>query len=176
MSVRTLCTAGLTAAAITAPAAHSQTTVDAQASMQGRDGKELGTVKLVNTPHGVLLSLQLHGLPAGVHGVHIHETGRCDAAGGFESAGGHFNPDGREHGFTRAGGPHAGDMTNQAVGQNGTLIVDIFNSLVTLSSGKHSLLDGDSSAIMIHSGADDYSSQPSGSAGDRLACGVIQRP
>jgi superoxide dismutase, Cu-Zn family len=103
----------------------------------------------------------------------VHQTGRCDAPS-FESAGGHYAPMKRQHGFLASGGPHAGDMTNvQVVGS--AVSVQEFNPFVTLSGGEAPLLDQDGSALVIHAKADDYSTQPSGDAGARIACAVVQR-
>jgi Cu-Zn family superoxide dismutase len=134
---------------------------------------EIGTVELTQTPHGVLVRAVVEGLEPGTHGFHIHETGECEPP--FESAGGHFNPTGAEHGFLVAAGPHAGDMVNLNVPEGGGEVVyETLNTMVTLAGGENALLDEDGSAIVVHAGADDYSSQPSGHAGDRLACGVIE--
>ena len=153
----------------------ARTNLNAEARMINAQGKELGVVALRDTLHGVLLQVMLQGLPAGGHAIHLHERGQCDASTQFESAGDHFNPDARAHGLFRADGPHAGDMPNQSVGQDGRLLVNLFNSRITLRSGAASLFDADGSAIVIHSGVDDYTSQPSGSAGTPIACGVIRR-
>ncbi len=138
-------------------------------------GNSIGTATLVETPNGVLIRAELANLPPGIHGFHIHETGACDPEGGFESAGGHYNPTGAEHGFMVEGGPHAGDMANQTVGEDGRLMAQVFNERVSLTGGEAPLLDDDGSAIVIHATADDYMSQPSGAAGDRIACGVIEQ-
>lgn len=138
------------------------------------EGKQIGTATLSQTLNGVLIQTDLRGLPPGEHGFHIHETGKCEANNGFESAGGHFAPRGQQHGFLTAGGPHAGDLPNQIVGQNGRLQADVLAAYVTLEAGRDvSLLDQDGSALVVHSKADDYKSQPSGNAGDRIACAVI---
>jgi Cu-Zn family superoxide dismutase len=137
------------------------------------DGRQVGTGTLIQTDRGVLITANLSGLPAGQHAFHLHETGRCDAPS-FESAGGHYAPMKRRHGFLASGGPHAGDMTNvQVVGS--TVSVQEFNPFVTLSGGEAPLLDQDGSALVIHAKADDYSTQPSGDAGARIACAVVQR-
>ena len=111
----------------------------------------------------------LQGLPPGPHGFHIHETGSCEPP--FESAGGHFNPAGAEHGFHSEAGPHAGDMTNITVAADGTVGVEVLNTFLTLD---RTLFDADGAAIVIHASPDDYRAQPSGHAGDRIACGVIE--
>ncbi len=140
--------------------------------MKGPDGADLGMIEVTSTPLGLLLKANLRGLPDGTHAFHIHEKGVCD--GDFSSAGGHYNPDGKSHGFLAENGPHAGDMTN-FVAANGTAEFEEFNAMVTLAGAKGPLNDADGSAIVIHSGADDYLSQPSGAAGDRIACGVVYK-
>lgn len=136
------------------------------------DGDEIGTVTLTQTPQGVLVKADIEGLPQGLHGFHIHETGACDAADGFKSAGGHYAA-GKSHGFLVEGGPHPGDMPNVAVGADGHLQVEVYNTRISID-GETPILDEDGSALMIHSGPDDYSSQPSGDAGSRIACAVLE--
>jgi len=149
--------------------AYAQT---AKASLKDASGKDVGTVNLTQTPHGVLLKLSLKGIPAGEHAFHIHAVGKCEAP--FESAGPHFNPGNHKHGMM-AGEGHAGDMPNLHVPQSGELTVEVVNEAVTLDKGKpNSLFDSDGSALVIHAKADDYKSDPAGNAGGRIACGVIQ--
>lgn len=147
----------------------------AEAEFVNAKGEKIGSATLTQTPHGVLIQVEIRGLPPGEHAFHIHETGKCDASGQFRSAGGHYAPRGKSHGFMVEDGPHAGDMPNQYVSKDGVLRADVVNPRVTLGSGKASLFDDDGSALVVHAGADDYSSQPSGDAGDRLACAVIER-
>lgn len=145
----------------------------ASAALKGLDGAEHGTISLRQTPHGVLVHAELTGLPPGVHGFHIHTTGACEPP--FQSAGGHFNPSGVKHGILAAEGPHAGDMPNIHVPESGALEIEYLNPMVSLTEGGDGyLLDDDGSAMMIHAGADDYASDPTGNAGDRIACGVIE--
>ena len=148
----------------------------ASAKFVNTDGREIGWAELTNTPHGVLITARLTDLPGGGHGFHIHETGQCNVSDGFESAGGHFAPGGKSHGFSAPAGPHAGDMANQFIQSDGTLRVEVFNPYVTLGSGESSLFDADGSAIVVHANPDDYTSQPSGEAGSRIACAVIEKP
>ncbi len=147
----------------------------AKAEMKDASGKSVGTVEFFQTKKGVRVQADLMGLPQGEHGFHIHETGQCDAPD-FESAGGHFNPSGAQHGSMEAGKHHAGDMPNIDVGSDGKVDVEVLNKMVTTDDkGKNSLFKTDGTAVVIHSDADDYKSQPSGDAGARLACGVIER-
>ena len=165
----------MTAALCLAASAASAQETTATANLKGTDGADHGTVTLVQTANGVLLTAELTGVPAGVRGFHIHETGACDASDGFQSAGGHFAGVSDTHGVLVEGGPHSGDMPNVHVPENGALTVEVLNTLISLEEGGDGyLMDADGAAVMIHSGADDYESQPSGDAGDRIACGVIE--
>lgn len=156
------------APAAASPAADGPITV----AMKGPDGSDMGTVEVTSTPLGVLFKADLSGLPQGTHAFHIHETGKCD--GDFTSAGGHYNPGDNAHGFLAAEGPHAGDMTNFVVpSSDGAAEFEEFNAMVTLAGSDAPLNDADGSALMVHSGADDYISQPTGDAGGRISCGVI---
>ena len=147
--------------------------VTAVANMMGADGKGVGKVSFSQTTEGVLLQAQLQGLKPGLHAVHIHETGKCDGPA-FKSAGAHFNPDNASHGYLVGRESHAGDMPNFTVAKDGTAAVEIMNPDVTLAAGEsESLLGGSGSAVIVHASADDYKSQPSGDAGDPVACGVI---
>ena len=159
-------------ATIAAPAAAQSTSQTAMAEFVGKDGKSNGRAMLTAGKNGVLIEMELTDLPPGKWvALHVHETGRCDPAGGHESAGGHFNPTKAEHGFLAANGPHAGDMPNQYVGQDGVLRAQVFNSMVKLDDSTTGIRGR---ALMIHARSDDNRSQPSGDAGERLACAVIR--
>lgn len=148
----------------------------ARATLLDADGGEVGSVALVETPHGLLIQLDATGLPAGVHGFHLHETGACEAPD-FKSAGGHYAPDGRSHGYLSAEGHHAGDLPNIYVEEGVRTRADVFAAGVTLGGEGESsgLLDDDGAAVVVHATADDYQTDPAGHAGERLACGVIER-
>lgn len=163
----------LTTAALLFAASGAQAQ-SASATLMDTSGKELGKAQLTQTPAGVLVSVKASGIPAGEHAFHIHQTGRCDGSDGFKSAGGHFALD-HQHGYHVEGGPHPGDMPNVSVQDDGMFAVEVMNPMVSLESGaKGYLLDEDGAALVIHAAADDYRSQPSGDAGDRIACGVIK--
>ena len=157
-------------------AGFAQTPQQASATFYNPQGQEIGHATLTQTTSGVLIDIVVSTLADGEHGFHIHETGACDTADGFKSAGGHFEPAEHQHGYMAEHGPHAGDMPNQFVGTDGKLRAHIFNPSVALTDGHASLFDADGSAIIIHADRDDYSSQPTGNAGDRVACAVIEKP
>lgn len=139
-------------------------------------GKRVGMVMLQETPHGVLVTTDVKGLPAGEHGFHFHEKGVCDAKQKFTTAGGHFAAGKPQHGLMVAAGPHGGDMPNAIVGKDGSFKSQLLNTGVTLGAGPKSLADADGSALVIHAKADDYKTQPSGDAGDRIVCAVVAAP
>lgn len=163
------------AAIVALPVASLAQDAAAPVNMINAEENEVGTVTISTTPSGMLhVIVEMTDLPPGAHGFHIHETGQCDPASGFESAGGHY-AGGHEHGVMAEGGPHAGDFPNVHVGQDGVLKAEFFTDRVSLTEdGENPLRDEDGSAVVVHADPDDYSSQPSGEAGDRLACGVIE--
>jgi Cu-Zn family superoxide dismutase len=161
--------AAVVAAALSGPAAAQSAT----AAIKSQDGKDVGTADLTAVPGGVLIKLNLKGLPPGDHAFHVHAVGKCESP--FTSAGGHFNPDNKKHGLMADAGHHAGDMPNLHVPAGGELVVEVLNTEVTLEKGKpNSVFDADGSAVVIHANADDYKTDPTGNAGDRIACGVLQ--
>ncbi|ANT59106.1 superoxide dismutase [Salipiger sp. CCB-MM3] len=142
----------------------------ATAQLSGTDGSAIGTVTVTDTPSGMAhATVELQGLPEGVHGIHIHETGDCSASD-FTSAGGHLAGD-AEHGVMVEGGPHPGDLPNAHVPADGAVTVEAFLPDFDVES---LMMDDDGSAFIVHAGPDDYESQPSGDAGSRLACGVFE--
>ena len=172
MRTRTVLAICLSFAASTFGAESPAAAPSASVELRSTKGDPVGTAVLTETPHGVLVSATLNDLPPGDHAFHIHEHGQCVAP--FESAGGHFNPKGAQHGYLNPKGTHAGDLPNVTVLDDGRAKVELLASGVTLAKGKPgSLLDGDGTALVVHAKADDYKSDPAGNAGDRVACGVI---
>ena len=113
-------------------------------------------------------------LSPGVHAIHVHEAGRCDAPD-FKAAGGHFNPENKKHGIENPEGHHAGDLPNLTVGANGKGTFKTTIPGVTLAGDSAtSLLKVGGTSVVIHEKADDMKTDPAGNAGARLACGVIQ--
>ena len=144
-----------------------------KATLKDAGGKEVGTAQLSQTPHGVLVRLTLKGVPAGEHAFHIHQTGKCEPP--FTTAGGHFNPASKKHGIMAADGPHAGDMPNLHIPADGNLAIEVVNAAVTLDKDKpNSLYKPEGTALIIHAGKDDYKTDPTGDAGGRIACGVVE--
>lgn len=138
------------------------------------ESQPIGEARLRETPSGLVAMVELRDLPPGEHGFHVHETGACVPP--FDSAGGHFNPAGRRHGFAAAGGPHAGDLPNLIVPEGGRVRVQVFIPGATLDEhGSPTLLDADGSALVVHANADDHRTDPAGNAGARIACGVVER-
>ena len=166
------CVAGLLCVAEPTLAAQK---AHAVAHMKALDGSAVGTIDFAQSNRGVLITFDLHGLSPGAHGIHIHTSGNCDAKVKFTSAGPHFSPDPKMHGFLVKGGPHPGDLPNQWAAGDGTLHASTTTNSFSLGNGKKSIFDRDGAAIIVHAKGDDYMSQPAGNSGDRVACGVIMR-
>jgi superoxide dismutase, Cu-Zn family len=147
---------------------------NAHAAIIDATGKSVGTATLTQTPGGVQVTATLTGLPPGTHGIHIHTVGKCDPPG-FTTAGGHFNPDNKQHGMKNPMGAHAGDLPNFDVAADGTANVSLLAAHVTLGEGPNSLFHDGGTALVIHANADDYMTDPSGNSGARIACGVIEK-
>jgi Cu-Zn family superoxide dismutase len=166
-----------TAVAVAActPAARETAIPPAAAVIVMRDagGASLGALRLERTSGGRRITGLLTGLPAGTHGIHFHEVGQCDGPG-FTSAGGHFNPAGKQHGLENPAGPHAGDLPNIIVPASGRVTVDLTTLHVALDVASPAFLfDADGTALVVHANPDDQRTDPSGNSGARIACGVV---
>jgi Cu-Zn family superoxide dismutase len=168
-----LLVAGVVLSAVGVGTAVAQGT-GATAQLQDAEGNAVGTAEFTEVPGGVLVAVRARGLDPGEHGIHLHETGACDDPPAFDSAGGHINPAGAQHGLENPRGPHAGDLPDLSVAADGTAAYEATTDRVTLSgSGAAPLLDGDGSALVVHAAKDDQVTDPTGNSGDRVACGVI---
>ena len=143
----------------------------ARASLLGPDGAPRGFATIAEANGGLAIHVEGLGLPPGVHGLHLHTAGRCEAPG-FQTAGGHWNPAMKQHGHDNPQGAHSGDLPNIQIGSDGRGILDFTTPAATLAE----LLDADGAAVVIHASADDYRTDPSGNSGGRIACGVVERP
>lgn len=131
-----------------------------------------GTLTLRTMGNGVHITGEVGGLkPGDVRGFHIHEKGDCSAADA-SSAGGHFNPASQPHGRSGPGAHHAGDTDNIVADAQGVARIDAHLTGVTLGGGAANDIAG--RAVIVHAAADDYTTQPTGNAGARVACGVIK--
>ena len=146
----------------------------ATARVVNAQGQSVGTANLVQIGDIVRIVFEAKGLPPGQHGVHIHETAKCEAPA-FTTAGGHFNPGNKQHGALNPQGSHAGDLPNLTVEANGTGRLETATKQISLLSGPSWLFDGDGSAIVVHAAPDDFRTDPTGNSGARIACGVITK-
>jgi superoxide dismutase, Cu-Zn family len=139
-------------------------------------GQDAGTATFKTVKKGVKVTLDLKNLPFGDHGVHIHQTPVCDAPD-FKGAGGHFNPDGKKHGYMNDMGHHNGDFPKSvSIGEdhNGTATF-VLDSISLDPSAPNSILANGGTSIVVHEKADDEKTDPSGNSGNRIACGVIKQ-
>ena len=145
------------------------------AELKDAQGKSVGTIVLWDQgSDSIGYELHLHDLPPGEHGLHFHQVPKCEAPD-FKSAGPHFNPENKKHGFDNPEGHHQGDLKNFTVGADGKASGRFEAKGITLGDGPHSLLGNGSVAVVVHAKADDYKTDPSGNSGDRVACGVVAK-
>jgi Cu-Zn family superoxide dismutase len=130
-----------------------------------------GTVNFTQKGEVMLVEAQVKGLTPGLHGFHIHERGNCTAPDA-SSAGGHFNPGGAKHNAPSAENRHAGDLGNLQADAGGTAVYRAEIRGITLDAGERSIIGR---AVIVHEKADDYTTQPTGNAGARVACGLISK-
>ena len=144
----------------------------AGAQISSADGSARATAEVYQVRNLLRVEVQAAGLVPGTYGVHIHQVGRCDGPG-FESAGPHWNPTGRQHGIDNPAGAHKGDLPNLEVSAEGSGLIIFAVEGASLRGGAMPLLDADGAAVVIHARADDNRTDPSGNSGARIACGVI---
>lgn len=169
--LRIFCAGALALAVSTGHAAEQ-----AKAEFLDTEGNKVGTAELKAGPTGTLITLDIDGLAAGTHAIHMHGTGTCeDHNAGFKDSGGHINPGDKQHGLLNPKGPDAGDLPNFRVAEDGNAWAQMFTSRASLDGANGAkILDEDGTALVIHANRDDFKSQPIGGAGDRIACGVIK--
>ena len=129
-----------------------------------------GSVTFTEIEGGVRINAEIHGAAAGTHGFHLHEIGDCSAED-FTSSGGHFNPSETPHGAPTDDERHAGDFGNLEVGDDGMGALQVASTLLAVNDGENGVVGR---AVILHEGEDDLVSQPTGAAGGRIACGVVE--
>lgn len=136
----------------------------------GKDKVEVGQMFLRSVDSGVQVYGKISGLtPNKVYALHIHELGSCDQMG--KLAGGHFNPNLTDHGDPNNPNSHAGDLPNIQADKDGVASINYVNTKISTTPNVDNSVFNRS--FVLHAGADDYTTQPSGGSGDRIACGVI---
>lgn len=132
----------------------------------------MGKVSFTALDHGVRVKGEVRGFAPGTeHGFHIHEKGDCGDNG--NASGGHFNPTGGTHGKFAAPGSHAGELPSLVADANGVarFSVDVHN--ISMTDGTANNIIG--RALVVHRDRDDFTTQPAGNSGPRIACGIISR-
>jgi Cu-Zn family superoxide dismutase len=178
MSKRKICCAAMTVlmlgAACATMAGADKARKTATADIKDAKGQTVGQVKFKAVKGGVAMSATVMNLAPGVHAIHVHNVGKCEAPA-FTTAGGHFNPANKKHGTMNPDGHHAGDLPNLTVGANGKGVLKTTIQDVTLAGdGATSLFHAGGTSVVIHEKEDDMKTDPAGNAGTRIACGPIQ--
>jgi Cu-Zn family superoxide dismutase len=173
-SRRILIPLAVIAAALALPATTHAAKAKVVVAIHASDGADVGTVTFTQKKKGLNIHIAAKNLPVGTHAVHIHQNAKCDPPD-FKSAGGHFNPDGRQHGMNNPMGHHNGDLPgNLVIGENHTGEANFtVNSLTMDPAAADSIFANGGTSLIIHDHADDMMTDPTGNAGNRIACGVI---
>lgn len=163
----------ITAAAVLLGACATPSGPSASAQLQPTRGNTTnGEVRFVQQGDTVLVSGEVRGLkPGSEHGFHIHERGDCSSGDGM-SAGGHYNPGGRRHGAYGGAEHHAGDLPSLRADANGVARFEFTTTSISVGSGVSDVVGR---GLIVHRDPDDYTTQPTGNSGPRLACAVITR-
>jgi len=139
-------------------------------------GADAGKVTFSGAKGGVKVKIELKNVPFGDHGVHIHASPVCDAPD-FKGAGGHFNPDGKKHGYMSDMGHHNGDLPKSvSVGEDHTGAATFVLTSISLDpAAANSIFANGGTSLVVHEKADDEKTDPSGNSGNRIACAVIKQ-
>jgi Cu-Zn family superoxide dismutase len=147
--------------------------LELQIPLQNTTGSIIGHAFLSQTAEGLKIRVQAAGLSPGLHGIHFHDKGSCEGPD-FNSAGVHFNPFGKQHGFANPLGYHSGDLPNLVVNSEGKANMEMVSKAVTLQRDQPgSLLKPGGVSLIIHEQEDDLRTDPTNS-GKRIACGVVK--
>ena len=165
----------MAAAMVAMAAAQPPAPKEIKVAISDARGASVGSATFKTVKTGVQLKLKLMNLPAGPHGVHIHTNPVCEAPA-FTTAGGHFNPDAKKHGYENSLGHHNGDLPESViVGADGKgSATFVLTSLSLDPAAPNSLFLNGGTSIVVHAMADDERTDPSGASGARIACGVIK--
>ena len=156
------------------PAGETMKDPAATARLIDSAGTRVGVATFSDSGGVAQLVVSVTGLTPGRHGIHVHESGACTPPD-FQSAGGHFNPDAKEHGLQNPAGPHAGDLPNLVVEPDGSADTTLTMPRGLPTEGPGSMVGPEKLALVIHADADDQKTDPSGNSGARVVCGVIER-
>ena len=157
-----------------APAFAKTAAPTATAALKNAKGEDAGTVTFKQVKKGVQVKIQLKNLPVGEHAVHIHAKPLCEAPD-FKTAGGHFNPETKQHGFENPMGHHDGDLPkNVMIGEGHVGEASFTLNYISLDpTAPNSIVANGGTSVVVHEKADDMKTDPTGNAGNRLACGVV---
>jgi len=146
----------------------------AHADFVNSQGEKIGTAQIRPSGSGIRIDVKVSQLPPGMHGIHIHNVGKCEGPA-FASAGPHFNPASKHHGKDNPEGPHAGDLLMLKVNTDGSGKASLLDPNATLGDGPNSIFHEGGTSLVIHADHDDYKTDPAGNSGARIACGPIEK-